>query len=76
MATTSYFEEELPAVGGNGKADHEKSSNLLELYISSYSGVHELYLKHVDDMGKESYSILVNMFRSLESALHYLGYLK
>ena len=81
MATTSYFEEEIPTPGDNGKADENQQTNLVEIYISSFSGDEELYLKHIDGEGKESRSILCKeqaerMLESLKNAMFFLGYCK
>jgi len=81
MATTSYFEEELFAVAKNGKADRNAPKILFEIYISSFSGEHQLYLKHKTNDSEEVYSIIekdqaLRMLEGLENAVHYLGYLK
>jgi hypothetical protein len=81
MAATSYYKEEIPSVDKDGKADNDKPANLFEIYISSFSGEHELYLKHIDGESNESYSIINKeqanrMLEGLENAMHYLRYLK
>jgi hypothetical protein len=79
MATTSYFEEEIPTTDAHGKANKNKQTNLVELYISSFSGEEELYPRHIDEEGKESRSILCKdqaerMLEGLRTAMLCLGY--
>ncbi|MCX7097056.1 MAG: hypothetical protein NTV43_04010 [Methylococcales bacterium] len=81
MATTSYFEGEIPTVNDIGKADKNKPTNLVEIYISSFSNDHELYLKHIDGEGNESRSILnkdqaKRMLKGLNDAMFFLGYVR
>lgn len=81
MTTTSYFEEKIPIPNDIGKADENAQTNLVEIYVSSFSGEHELYLKHTDSEGKESRSIInkeqaKRMLSGLDSAMIYLGYSK
>ena len=79
MATTMYFEAELSALDKAANADPAKPTNLLEIYISSYSREHQLYIKHVDGDGKEVHSVITtqqakDMLAGLEDAMAYLGY--
>jgi len=81
MATTSYFEQELSATDEHSNADPSKPGCLLEIQVSSFSGKHQLYLRHVDAKGVESYSVLgkkqaQELLEGLEGAMHYLGYMK
>jgi len=79
MATTSYFEQDLSATDDSANADPSKVGCLLEIQVSSYSGKHQLYFRHVDANGVESYSVIPKaqakeLLAGLESAMGYLGY--
>ncbi len=79
MATTMYFEAELSALDSSANADPTKPTNQIEIYISSYSREHQLYLKHIDGDGKEVHSVISKdqakqLLEGLESAMGYLGY--
>jgi len=81
MATTSYFEEQLPAAGRNGTADTSAPKTTVEILVSSYSGKHDLYLKIVDSQGEEKSLVLnkhhaVQLLEGLQKAAFYLQYVK
>lgn len=78
MAGISYFEEEISVAGKNAKADG-KLTNIVEIYVGSFSGNEELYLKNTDVDGKESCSIISKeqaerMLDGLRTAMLTLGY--
>lgn len=79
MATTMYFEAELSALDKAANADPTQPTNLVEIYVSSYSREHQLYIKHVDGNGKEVHSVITkqqakDMLEGLDHAMGYLGY--
>jgi len=79
MATTMYFEADLAGLDSSANADLTNPTNKIEIYISSYSGEHQLYLKHIERGGKEVYSVITKyqakqMLDGLEHAMGYLGY--
>jgi len=81
MATTSYFEADLPTAAGNGKADDSAPKTTVEILVSSYSGEHILYLKIIDADGDEKSFVLskqhaVDLLEGLERAASYLRYIE
>ncbi len=78
MGTNFYFDEELPNVDDHVKRE-DGSKNTVEVFISRFSGAHEIYLRHTDPDGNTAESILSpekarNLFQGLDSAMTYLGY--
>jgi hypothetical protein len=80
MATTSYFEQTLSATDERANADSRKPGCQLEILVSSLSGEHQLYIRHVDATGTESVSVVPRrqareLLKALEAAVSYLRYL-
>ncbi|OLO06842.1 hypothetical protein BTW08_15205 [Salinicola sp. MH3R3-1] len=77
MATNSYFEGVLSE---SDEVDEPSKGELaLDLFVSNYSGKHELYLKATDNNGNVSEVILtqeqaMELQNALERANSYLGY--
>nr|WP_280971445.1 hypothetical protein [Cupriavidus gilardii]WDE72684.1 hypothetical protein [Cupriavidus gilardii] len=77
MATTSYFEQDVPVA--DESADASQDHRRLELYITSFSGRHQLYLKTEDANGEETDLVLSKeqaraLADGLDRAMGYLGY--
>lgn len=77
MATTSYFEQDVPVV--DEKAEASQETRGLEVYTTSYSGRHQLYLKYVDENGQGTDLVLSKeqareLSEGLDRAMGYLGY--
>ena len=81
MATTSYFEQQLLATDNKSNADPKKQGCVLEILVSSFSGEHQLYLRHIDSKGIVSNSVIPKkqaneLLDGLQDAMHYLSYTK
>jgi len=79
MATTMYYEEKLSGLTHSATADPKQRGRIVEIYISSYSREHHIYLKHTDELGKETFSIFtkkqaLELRDAMDRAVGYLGY--
>lgn len=77
MATTSYFEQDLPVA--DEAAEASKETRGLEVYVTSFSGRHQLYIKYVDENGEGTDLVLSkqqarDLLDGLDRAMTYLGY--
>jgi len=78
MATTMYYGEYLQPVSDPRKS--EKPDKIyIEVFVSSVTGEHELYLKVIDQEERDvilSKAQAQELLGGLEGAMHYLRYLK
>ena len=77
MATTVYFEAELPLGDKGVSAEDGKNVRKIELFVSDFFGTHEIYLRIDDDepgtirLSKADARALLG---GLEDAMGYLSY--
>ena len=77
MATTTYFEADLPLGDRNASADDGKNTRKVEIFVSDFFGHHQIYLRIDDDeagtirLGKADSRALLE---GLEDAMRYLSY--
>lgn len=77
MATTTYFEAELPLGDKDAPAEGGKNTRKIELFVSDFFGTHEIYLRIDDDepgtvrLDKAEAKVLLE---GLGDAMRYLSY--
>ena len=77
MATTTYFEADLPLGDKDASGEDGKNTRKIELFVSDFFGTHEIYLRIDDDepgtvrLDKASARDLVE---GLGEAMRYLSY--
>ncbi len=78
MATTIYFEKDIPTTNDHAEAVHDQMA-LAELYVSDFSGKDRLYV-HLTDCNKNKISMLLDKetalaFKAgLDDAMAFLEY--
>lgn len=58
MATTIYFEKNIPTTNKHAEAVHDEMA-LSEIYVSDFSGENRLYI-HLTDCNKNKISMLLD----------------
>ena len=58
MATTIYFEKDIPTTDDHAEAVHDQMA-LAEIYVSDFSGEDNLYI-HLTDANKNKISMLLD----------------
>jgi len=77
MATTTYFEAELPVGDKDASAEGGKNTRKIEMFVSDFFGTHEIYLRIDDD---EPGTIRLDkagakaLLEGLSEAMRYLSY--
>lgn len=63
MATTIYFEKDIPTTDKHAEAVHDQMA-LAEIYVSDFSGEDKLYI-HLTDCNKNKISMLLDKATAL-----------
>jgi len=77
MATTTYFEADLPLGDKDAPAKNGDNTRKIKVFVSDFFGTHELYVRIDDD---EPGTIRLDrtyaraLFEGLEEAMRYLSY--
>lgn len=77
MATTTYFEADLPLGDKDASGEGGRNTRKIEVFVSDFFGTHEIYLRIDDDepgtirLDKANARYLVE---GLSEAMRYLNY--
>jgi hypothetical protein len=77
MASTFYFEGEVPLGDMKAAAKYGKKGRKIELFVSDFFGTHELYLRIDDDEPgtvRLSKAQARELLVGLQGGMSYLGY--